>query len=88
MDACAISVASNGAVNTASVQVLTEGGDVYETTCTLTFGLVVAPFTPPSLACTEVWTPQVTPELAPAASGSSNAGLMGVVPSEKGRKHS
>lgn len=60
-NACSISVSSNGLVNTASVQVLTTTGTVFETTCTLTFAVVGPPAVPPSLACTEVWTQQVTP---------------------------
>lgn len=59
--ACSISVSSNGVLNSASVQVLTTAGTVFETTCTLTFATVGPPPTAPSLSCTEVWTPQVTP---------------------------
>ncbi|KPH99145.1 Collagen triple helix repeat-containing protein [Actinobacteria bacterium OV450] len=59
-DACAVSVTAQG-VNV-HVEVLTTGGDIYETPCT------IVPGTPDALNCTEVWT-AANPQPAQGANG-------------------
>ncbi|MEV6582151.1 hypothetical protein AB0M92_28730 [Streptomyces sp. NPDC051582] len=59
-DACAVSVSSQA--NIVNIEVLTTGGDIWETTCT------IDPGTPDALVCNEVWT-QANPQPAPGANG-------------------
>ncbi|MEV4193398.1 hypothetical protein [Streptomyces toxytricini] len=47
-DACAVSVSSQA--NIVNIEVLTTGGEIYETSCTIN------PGTPDALTCNEVWT--------------------------------
>ncbi|MFK0255381.1 hypothetical protein [Streptomyces sp. NPDC090445] len=59
-DACAVSISTQA--NIVNIEVLTTGGDIYETACRIN------PGTPDSLTCTEVWAP-ANPQPAGGANG-------------------
>ncbi|WP_078864583.1 hypothetical protein [Streptomyces roseus] len=59
-DACAVSISSQA--NIVNIEVLTTGGDIWETSCTIN------PGTPDALTCNEVWTP-ATPQPTPGSNG-------------------
>lgn len=62
-DTCSVTV--NNLANNIAVQVLTNGGQVWEMACTVISG------TPPTLSCSNVWTPLVAPmrPLRPTVNG-------------------
>ncbi|MEU6862454.1 hypothetical protein ABZ924_04105 [Streptomyces sp. NPDC046876] len=59
-DACAVSISTQA--NIVNIEVLTTGGEIFETRCT------IVPGTPDALTCNEVWTP-ANPQPTAGANG-------------------